>query len=101
MLQAEKVESIAVSILNEIMVSGRPNKQQFYNLSECIQFLTLEQVIENYLLKYPSYMLKISIPLVLSDFTTVEESENPISLKGQTWESVKKVISKKVSEYLK
>jgi hypothetical protein len=33
--------------------------------------------------------------------TFVEKSEDPISLKKQTWESVKRFISSKVNGYLK
>ena len=34
-------------------------------------------------------------------FADAEESEAPVSLKKQTWKSVQKLISKKVSAYLK
>ena len=33
-------------------------------------------------------------------FDDAEDDEDPISLKGQTWESVKKNIQKKVRDYL-
>ena len=101
MLQVETIEPGVLSLLNKIMSSGRPTKENFHELSEYLQFLTLDQIVEEYLIKYPSNMMKISIPLVLTDFRYAEESENPISLKAQTWESVKKIISRKVSEYLK
>jgi hypothetical protein len=45
-------------------------------------------------------MLMISIPQALTYFTDANESEDPISLKGQTWESVQTIIKQKVSEYL-
>ncbi|MBS1947954.1 MAG: nucleotidyl transferase AbiEii/AbiGii toxin family protein [Bacteroidetes bacterium] len=35
------------------------------------------------------------------DIADAEESEEPISLKKQAWETVKAFISKKVNEYLK
>ncbi len=46
-------------------------------------------------------MLLISIPAALTYFEDAEESEDPVSLKGQSWEGVKKVIQQKVSEYLR
>ena len=46
-------------------------------------------------------MLLISIPTILTYFTDADESEDPISLKGQTKKSVKKFIQEKVREYLK
>ena len=40
------------------------------------------------------------MPEALTYFDDAEESEDPISLKNQTWENVKKSIQKKVNEYL-
>lgn len=50
--------------------------------------------------KYPTQMLAISIPHALTYFVDAEDSETPPSFKGQTWEKVKRGISKAVSEYL-
>jgi len=46
-------------------------------------------------------MLAISIPNAITYFVDADESETPVSLKGQTWESVKMGISRAVSDYLK
>lgn len=46
-------------------------------------------------------MLLISIPQALTYFADAEESEAPVSLKGQTWEGVKRFIQQHVNEYLK
>jgi hypothetical protein len=45
-------------------------------------------------------MLLISVPQALIYFNEAEESEDPISLNGQTWESVKKTIRAAVRDYL-
>lgn len=45
-------------------------------------------------------MLSISIPNALSYFVDADNSETPVSFKGQTWEVIKKGISKIVSDYL-
>jgi len=50
--------------------------------------------------KYPSQMLAISIPHAVTYFVDAEESETPVSFKNQTWEGVKKGISKAVRDYL-
>jgi hypothetical protein len=42
----------------------------------------------------------ISVPQAITYFEDAEESEDPVSLKGQTWEKVKKAIQKKVEQYL-
>ncbi|MCF8380415.1 MAG: hypothetical protein K9H49_12605 [Bacteroidales bacterium] len=46
-------------------------------------------------------MLAISIPNAVAYFAEAEESETPVSLKGQTWDQIKKSISKTVSDYLR
>ncbi len=45
--------------------------------------------------------LLVSVPFVLTYFIDAEETEEPISLKNQTWASVKKFIQEKVSDYLR
>jgi len=51
--------------------------------------------------KYPDQNLLITIPQAITYFTDAEESEEPVSLKGQTWHAVKKFIQQKVNNYLK
>ena len=79
----------------------RAQKKDFWDIAELLKYYSLKECIEAYYKKYPNNQMLISIPNALLYFDEAEESENPISLKGQTWESVKKIISKKVSEYLK
>lgn len=50
--------------------------------------------------KYPGQLLAISIPNAITYFIEANDSETPKSYKNQTWESVKKGISKAVSDYL-
>ncbi len=45
-------------------------------------------------------MLAISIPHAITYFVDADESEAPVSFKKQTWEMVKKDISRVVREYL-
>lgn len=51
-------------------------------------------------LKYPGQMLAISIPHAVTYFKEADESETPLSLKGQTWPQIKNDISKVVRDYL-
>jgi hypothetical protein len=46
-------------------------------------------------------MLAISIPNAITYFAEADESDTPVSFKNQTWEGIKKSISRKVSEYLR
>ena len=69
-------------------------------MSELLRHYTLEELISFQREKYPSQQLLISIPQALTYFDDAEESEAPVSLNNQTWNSVKKVIQKSVREYL-
>jgi hypothetical protein len=80
---------------------GRGKKKDFWDLYELLQHYTLQQLIDWHKLKYPSQMLAISIPNALTYFVDAENSETPVSFKNQTWEGIKKSISKTVSDYLR
>lgn len=82
-------------------ILGRGKKKDFWDVAELLQHFTIKQFIDLHGQKFPTQMLLISIPQALTYFDEAEESEEPVSLKGQTWDSVKKTISKKVSDYLK
>jgi len=43
-------------------------------------------------------MIAISIPNAITYFVDADESETPVSFKNQTWDGVKKAISKVVSD---
>jgi len=76
-------------------------KKDFWDIAELLQHYSVENFITYYTSKYPSQQLLISIPFALTYFIDAEESEEPISLKGQTWENVKKIIQEKVNDYLR
>jgi predicted nucleotidyltransferase component of viral defense system len=82
-------------------ILGRGKKKDFWDLFELLQHYTLQQLIDWHKKKYPSQMLAISIPHAITYFVDADESDTPVSHKGQTWEKVKKEISRVVSDYLK
>ncbi|MCW3124910.1 MAG: hypothetical protein JWO03_568 [Bacteroidetes bacterium] len=82
-------------------ILGRGKKKDFWDVAELLQHFSVKQFIELHDQKFPDQMLLISIPQALTYYDDAEQSEDPVSLKGQTWESVKKTISQKVSDYLK
>jgi hypothetical protein len=75
-------------------------KKDFWDMAELLQHYNLAELISFYNQKYPSQQLLISVPQALIYFNDAEENEDPISLKGQTWENIKTIISEKVDEYL-
>jgi predicted nucleotidyltransferase component of viral defense system len=85
--------------LNAIL--GRGKKKDFWDLYELLHHYSLKEMISFHEKKFPEQNLLITIPQAITYFDDAEESEDPISLKGQTWESVKKFIQKNVSEFLK
>ena len=82
-------------------IMKRGVKKDFWDIAELLNHYTVENFVSYYTKKYPSQQLLISIPFALTYFIDAEESEDPVSLKGQTWETVKKFISQKVSDYLR
>ena len=91
-------EDIAARKIQNIL--GRSRQKDFWDLNELLRHFTLQQIIDFHNQKFPSQMLAISIPNALSYFVDADESEEPISLKGQTWDGIKKEIRKVVREYL-
>lgn len=90
-----------ISAMKIQAILGRARKKDFWDLEELLNHFSLQQIMDWHKLKYPSQMLAISIPNAITYFTEAEDSETPISFKGQTWSKVKKSISKKVNDYLK
>ena len=94
-------DSSDIAAMKVQAILGRGKKKDFWDIYELLRHFSVVQIIEWHKKKFPSQMLLISIPEALVYFTDAEESDDPVSLKGQTWTSVKKEIQKKVSEYLK
>ena len=82
-------------------VLGRGKKKDFWDISELLKHYSVQNFIDFHTNKYSYQNLLISVPQALTYFSDADESEDPISLKGQTWESVKSEIQKKVREYLR
>ncbi|MBK8504700.1 MAG: nucleotidyl transferase AbiEii/AbiGii toxin family protein [Saprospiraceae bacterium] len=78
----------------------RAVKKDFWDVAELLKHYSLQDSIDAYSEKFPTQQLLISILYALTYFVDAEDSEEPISLKGQTWPEIKKFIQKKVREYL-
>ena len=90
-----------ISAMKIQAILGRAQKKDFWDLFELLQHYSLQQIMDWHKQKYPSQMLAISIPHAITYFVDADESDDPVSYKKQTWELVKKGISKFVSDYLK
>ena len=79
----------------------RGQKKDFFDIYELLKHYNLESVIKFYNLKYPHQDLFVTIPQAITYFEEADESEDPVSLRNETWEEVKKGLQKVVNEYLK
>ena len=101
------IEGVRMFSDNDIMamkifaILKRAKRKDFFDLAELLNHYKLKHVIEQYKRKYPDHMLLISIPSAISYFDDAETDIDPISLNGQTWQNVKKIIQFHVREYLK
>ena len=82
-------------------VLGRGKKKDFWDIAELLNHFTIADFVQFHKEKYTTQNLMITVPQAIAYFADAEESEDPISLKKQTWKSVQKFINTKVSDYLK
>jgi hypothetical protein len=82
-------------------ILNRGVKKYFWDIAELLKHYSVQHFKDCYIKKFPSQQLLISIPFAMTYFADADESEDPVSLKGQTWNSEKSFISQKVSDYLK
>jgi len=105
--QGKTIESIRMFFTEDFIamkgqaILGRGKKKDFWDIAELLQHYSVEDFAQLHKEKYSKQNLLISVPQALTYFADADESEDPVSLKGQTWDKVKKLISTKVSEFLK
>ncbi|MDR2692448.1 MAG: nucleotidyl transferase AbiEii/AbiGii toxin family protein [Dysgonamonadaceae bacterium] len=78
----------------------RAVKKDFWDIAELLEHYTVEEMINNYTKKFSNQMLLISIPRALTYFDDAENSDDPVSLKGQDWIGIKTRIRDKINEFL-
>lgn len=83
-------KDIAAMKINAIL--GRGVKKDFWDLYELLKYHSLQDIINFHQQKYPSQQLLISIPNALTYFEDANESPDPMSLKGQTWDGAKEFL---------
>ena len=81
-------------------ILGRGKKKDFWDISELLMHFSIADFIRFHKEKYATQNLLITVPQAITYFADAEESEDPISLKNQTWKGVQSLITTKVSEYL-
>lgn len=102
----QNIENIRMFSIEDIMamkvqaILGRGKKKDFWDVAELLTHYSVTDFIRFHKEKYTTQNLLITIPQALTYFADAEESEDPISLKNQTWKGVQGFIRKKVNEYL-
>jgi predicted nucleotidyltransferase component of viral defense system len=81
-------------------ILGRGKKKDFWDIAELLNHFPIADFVQFHKEKYATQNLVITVPQAITYFADAEESEDPISLKTQTWKSVQEIINGKVREYL-
>lgn len=81
-------------------ILGRGKKKDFWDIAELLNDYSIENFINFHKEKYSTQNLFITVPQAITYFTDADESEDPVSLKKQTWPKIQQIIQKKVSAYL-
>lgn len=81
-------------------ILGRGRKKDFWDIAELLNHVTVADFIQFHKEKYSTQNLMITVPQAITYFADAEESEDPISMKNQSWKSVQEFIKAKVREYL-
>ncbi len=81
-------------------ILGRGKKKDFWDIAELLNHFSVKDFVEFHKEKYSTQNLLISVPQAMVYFDDADESVEPISLKNQTWKSVKKQITETVRAYL-
>ncbi len=81
-------------------ILGRARKKDFWDIAELLKHYSVADFIRFHKEKFSTQHLLITVPQAISYFEEAEDDEDPVSLKDQSWESVKVFIRKKVSEFL-
>lgn len=103
---AEVIDGIRMFSTEDIIamkiqaILGRAKKKDFWDIAELLQHYSVQDFMDVHRNKYSTQNLLITVPQAITYFADAEESEDPVSLKGQTWESVKELIQEKVRGYL-
>ena len=92
------IDDIAAMKLNAII--GRGSKKDFIDLFFILKDYSLATIMGFYTKKYNDGSAFLVLKSLIY-FEDAEESEDPVSLKGQTWNSIKQYIRDQVRDYLK
>lgn len=80
-------------------ISKRGAKKDFYDLANLLDLYSIEEMLSFFKTKYSNDEIGFVVHSMYY-FEDAEMQENPISLKGETWEEVKKKVKKSVDDFI-
>ena len=89
-----------IMAMKSLAILKRGVKKDFYDINELLNHYSIEDFIISYKKKYINNSIPISIPYALTYFVDADDSEDPVCIRGLSWEQVKSNIQKVVREYL-
>ena len=89
-----------IMAMKSLAVLKRGVKKDFYDINELLNHYSIEDFIISYKKKYINNSIPISVPYALTYFVDADESEDPVCIRGLSWEQIKSNIQKVVREYL-
>jgi predicted nucleotidyltransferase component of viral defense system len=90
-----------IAAMKVFAILQRAKKKDFWDISLLLDMYGVEKIADFYFEKFPQNQTLITIPQALLFFDEAEKDEDPVSLKGQTWQSVKENIQKHINNFLK
>jgi len=91
------LRDITVMKLDVISHGGR--KKDFWDISELLETISFEQMLDLYILKYP-YFEKSDVINNMSNFIYADEMQDPVCLRFKYWELIKIDLEDLVKKYL-
>ena len=90
-----KVENIRMASIEEIIamkidvISRTGRKKDFWDIHECMENYSFQQMIDFHRLKYPFTHDEKLIKAKITDFSFAENDFEPICLRGKNWDIIK------------
>ena len=91
-------DDIAPMKIEAILHRGK--KKDFWDLEVLLEAHGLQWILARHRERYPDNSIAISIPYAITYFADADESEDPVCLRGRSWEDVKRSISGTVNRFL-
>ena len=90
-----------IAAMKTFAILQRAKKKDFWDISLLLDIYGVQNIADFYFEKFPENETLITVPQAMIFFDEAEEDDEPVSLKGQTWESVKNNIHQHVFNFLK